>query len=105
MAKPWELGDKKTYTGVVRRQVIDKGSENEREVIVLDTGNGQPLPLVLKAGRPGPKPEFDAYVGERVFIEGIEGSGVLMLLVDSVKDITVNDGQPGRPSFPKGPRP
>jgi hypothetical protein len=98
------LGAKKTHTGVVRRQLVNKGSKSEHNAVVLDCGDGHPVPLRVKGGNPFHDPALDPFVGMRVTLEGVALSGVHAILVDNVSDITVL-GPPGRPARPSGPKP
>ncbi len=99
------LGQKKTYTGMVRKETYAKGSKSEHQAVVLDTGDGNPMKLRIRGNNPFTDPELDQFVGMRVTVEGIAGSGVNHLFVDSAADIVVL-GPPGRPARPpQGPRP
>lgn len=97
------LGHKSTFTGVVRRERVNVGSKSEHEAVVLDTGAGPHLKLRLNRGNPFHDPALDAFVGMRVTLEGVAGSGLPFVMVDSVADIKVL-GPPGRPHHPKGPK-
>jgi hypothetical protein len=104
MESAMSLGEKKPHTGTVKLEHVGGSSKSGRVTHVLDTGMGPPMVLRLKGGNPMRDPAFDKFVGSRVSIDGIAGSGVNFLLVEDLKDITVI-GPPGRPSRPKGPRP
>lgn len=90
------LGQKKTYTGTVRFETYAKGSKSEHQAVVLDTGEGPALKMRIKGNNPFRDPALDALVGKRVKVEGIAGSGVPGLFIDSPADITVL-GPPPRP--------
>lgn len=99
------LGQKKTYTGMVRKETYAKGSKQEHQAVVLDTGDGTPMKLRIRGNNPFTDPELDQFVGMRVTLEGIAGSGQNILFVESASDIVVL-GPPGRPARPpQGPRP
>ena len=98
------LGEKKTHTGIIRLQHVGGSSKSGRVTHVLDTGDGVPHLLRLKDGNAMREPAFDAFVNKRVSLEGIAGSGVPFILVESIADIKVL-GPPGRPSRPTGPKP
>ena len=98
------LGLKKSYTGMVRKETYAKGSKSEHEAVVLDTGDGNPMKLRIRGNNPFSDPELDQFVGMRVKVDGIAGSGVNILFVEDVKDIVLL-GPPGRPARPPGPRP
>jgi hypothetical protein len=98
------LGEKKPHTGIVRLQHVGGHSKSGRVTHVLDTGEGPPMILRLKGGNAMRDPAFDAYVGKRVKIDGVAGSGVPFIMVENLADITVL-GPPARTSRPKGPRP
>ena len=66
----------------------------------LDTGDGFPRPLRLVGGNAMHETAFDPFVGKRVTVDGIEGSGVPFIFVEKISDITVL-GPPGRPRGPK----
>lgn len=98
------LGQKKTYTGMVRKETYAKGSKSEHQAVVLDTGDGNPMKLRIRGNNPFSDPELDQFVGMRVSVEGIAGSGVNILFVEKAADIVVL-GPPGRSARPQGPRP
>jgi hypothetical protein len=88
------LGKRSSFTGILRD---DKGA------IVLDTGKGPALEINMNGFNPeADKAALMPFVGKRVKVDGIAGSGRPILLVNSVADIAVL-GPPGRPSRP--PRP
>jgi len=97
------LGQKQTFIGVLRRQRVNKGSKSEHEAVVLDTGNGTPMKVQVATANPFSNPALEALVGQRVRIEGVAGSGVNALFVDSMADV-VRLGPPGRPKIPYRPR-
>lgn len=98
------LGQKKTYHGVVKLAHVGGNSKSGRVTHVLDTGDGNPVPLRLKNGNAMRDPAFDQFVGQRVKLDGIAGSGVHFLMVEDLKDITPL-GPPGRPARPPaGPK-
>src|SRR5947209_4682487 len=103
MERIMSLGEKKPHTGIIRLQHVGGSSKSGRITHVLDTGAGPAMVLRLKGGNAMRDPAFDAYVGKRVTVDGIAGSGVSFLLVEDLKDIAVL-GPAGRPSRPKGPR-
>ena len=97
------LGHKNTFTGIVRRQRIGVGSHFEHDAVVLDMGHdGPPLLLRFKDGNPFNETVFDIFVGKRVSIAGVSGSGLPFIMIDNVADITVL-GPPGRPNRPPQP--
>ncbi len=98
------LGHKLKFTGVVKRETVNAGSKSEHEAVVLDTGKGPHLKLRIANGNPFHDPALDAFVGKRISVEGVPGSGLPFIMIDSVADITVL-GPPARPSKPMGPRP
>ena len=98
------LGHKDTFTGTVKRERVNVGSKSEHDAVVLDTGAGPKMKLRVKGGNPFHDPSLDAFVGMRVTLEGVAGSGLPFIMVDSVADIKVL-GPPGRPSRPAGPKP
>lgn len=93
------LGQKQKYTGIIRLQHVGGSSKSGRETHVLDTGDGNPVPLRLKNGNAMRDPAFDPFVNMRVSLEGVALSGLHALIVDDVKDIVLL-GPPGRPSHP-----
>jgi hypothetical protein len=46
----------------------------------------------------------DAFVGKRISVEGVPGSGSPFTIINEVSDNTVL-GPPDRPSKPRGPKP
>ena len=97
------LGHRSKFTGTVRRERVNVGSKSEHDAVVLDTGAGPHLKLRVKGGNPFHDPALDAFVGLRVALEGVAGSGAPFVMVDSVADIQVL-GPPGRPRNPAGPK-
>jgi hypothetical protein len=93
------LGVRKKFTGVLAAHTVDPGLKSERQELVLLTDGALPLPVKVKSGDPLHQPSFKSYLGKRVSVEGVEGSGVHALFVDKVGDITVL-GPPGRPRRP-----
>lgn len=88
------LGKRGTFTGVIR---------NDKGAIVLDTGTGPALEINMNGFNPAADlAALTTFVGKRVKVEGIPGSGRPMLLVNGVSDITVL-GPPGRPMRPPTP--
>ncbi|TAL40022.1 MAG: hypothetical protein EPN97_01380 [Alphaproteobacteria bacterium] len=88
------LGKRTTFTGVIK---------NEKGAIVLDTGSGPALEINMNGFNPeADKAALAPFVGKRVKVEGIAGSGRAMLLVNGVSDITVL-GPRGRPMRPPQP--
>jgi hypothetical protein len=88
------LGKRATFTGIIR---------NEKGAIVLDTGSGPALEINMNGFNPeADRAALAPFVGMRVKVEGIAGSGLPMLLVNGVSDITVL-GPPGRPMRPPQP--
>lgn len=100
------LGQKQKYTGTIKLQHVGgpPPSKSGRVTHVLDTGDGNPVPLRLKNGNAMRDPAFDQFVNMRVTLEGVALSGLHALIVDDVKDITVL-APPGRPSRPPAPKP
>jgi len=102
------LGQKGTYTGIVKRERINVGSKSEHEAIVLDldTGLGPALKIQLKGDNPFQiNPALEQLVGKRVSIQGVAGSGVPALLVEKLSDIKVADPNIRIIcSYPKRPR-
>jgi len=96
------LGKKDTYTGMVTRKRINVGSKSEHEAVVINV-DGVDMKLRINGGNPFHDPALDAFVGKRVKVEGVAGSGVPFIMVDSVADIVVL-GPPGRPSRPPAPK-
>ena len=102
------LGKKEKLTGFVMRRRVNVGSKSEHEaiVIVLDDSQAPYFEIRVKGQNPfQPAPGLEAFVGQRVQVEGTLGSGVLVLLVDKVSDIVLL-GPPGRsakPPRPNGP--
>lgn len=88
------LGKRATFTGIIR---------DEKGGIVLDTGSGPALEINMNGFNPdADRAALAPFVGKRVKVEGIAGSGRAMLLVNGVSDITVL-GPPGRPMRPPQP--
>ena len=88
------LGQKGIFTGIVKR---------EKGAIVLDCGNGPALELAMNGFNPAADLKaLEAFVGKRVRVEGIEGSGRAAIFIDGIAAITVL-GPPGRPSRPPQP--
>ena len=88
------LGKRSSFTGILK---------NEKGAIVLDIGTGPVLEINMNGFNPeADKAALAPFVGKRVKVDGIPGSGVPMLLVNGISDIVVL-GPPGRPSRP--PRP
>jgi hypothetical protein len=85
------LGQKETYTGTVERKRINVGSKSERDAIVIMLDDHQAPAFELRTGKNPFKVDKDLepFVGKRVRVKGIKGSGVLALFVDSVSDISV----------------
>ena len=99
------LGEKKKHTGIIIVERLGGVSKSAGRVThLLDTGDGMPRPLRLRDGNAMHERSFDAFVGKRVCVEGIEGSGVPFIFVDKISDITVL-GPPGRPAKPPAPKP
>jgi hypothetical protein len=98
------LGHKQKFTGTVKRERVNVGSKSEHDAVVLDTGTGPHLKLRLAGGNPFHDPALDAFVGKRILVEGIPGSGLPFIMIEKVSDIAVL-GPPGRPSKPMGPKP
>ncbi len=99
------LGQKQSFTGMLRKQLINKGSKSEHEAIVLDTGKGVPMKVQLQGANPfSGDPALNKLVGQLVKIEGVAGSGVNTLFVEKMADV-VHLGPPGRPKKPYTPRP
>ncbi len=96
------LGKNEAFTGLVIRKLINIGSKSEHEAIMLDRGDGQPLELRVKGGNPFQDPALAPFVGQRVRVVGVTGSGVPQIFVDNAADITVL-GPPGKPMRPPKP--
>lgn len=95
------LGEKKKITGIITSETMGGTSKSAGKVThKIDTGDGFPRPLRLKGGNAMYEKSFDAFVGKRVTLEGIEGSGVPFVFIEKISDITVL-GPPGRPRGPK----
>ncbi len=95
------LGEKKRITGIITSETLGGSSKSAGRVThKIDCGDGFPRPLCLKGGNAMHEKSFDAFVGKRVTLEGIEGSGVPFIFVEKISDITVL-GPPGRPRGPK----
>jgi len=90
-----ELGQKSFFTGTVTRKRVDVGTRIEREatMIVLDEHQAPAFELRLKNNlfEYDNCKSLEPFVGKRVRVEGIMGSGLgpLALLIDSVSDISV----------------
>lgn len=97
------VGQKQTFTGVLRRQRLHKGSKSEHEAVVLDTGNGNPLKVQVTGANPFSNPALDALVGQRVRVDGTTAANTNTLLVEKMADI-IHLGPPGRPKVPYRPR-
>jgi hypothetical protein len=98
------LGEKKTHTGIVTVHRLGGASKSAGKIVhSLDRGDGNPLPLRLKDSNAMYEPSLDAFVGKRVHVEGIEGSGMPFIFVEKLSDIVVL-GPPGRPGRPAGPK-
>lgn len=85
------LGQKETFTGVVKRKRIAIGSKSEHDAIVLDTGNGPALKIRVKGNNAFNDLQLEQFVGKRVRIEGVAGSGIAGILVEKLSDIKVED--------------
>lgn len=104
-----KLGEKDTFTGIVRRAHLDAGTPNERDAHVLEMPNSPPLELKLKLGN-----SFHAFtesfrileglVDHRVTVTGVPGSGVAAIFIDNLSDIKDTTPAPRRPVRP-GPKP
>lgn len=83
------LGEKDTFTGIVRR---------ENGIIVLDTGRGPSLEITANGFNPqAEQAALEPFVGKRVSVKGRAGSGRAVIFVDSFSDITPIHKQ-GRPN-------
>lgn len=96
------LGKKQQFTGMVKKQVVNKGSKSEHEAVVLDTGDGHPVKLRIMGNNPFSDPALDKLVGMRVTFNGVAGSGVHQIFIEKESDITVL-GPAGRPAQPPKP--
>ena len=96
------LGKKQQFTGTVKKQVINKGSKNEHDAVVLDTGDGHPVKLRIMGNNPFKDPALEKIVGMRVTFNGVAASGVRLIFIEKESDITVL-GPAGRPAHPPKP--
>lgn len=104
-----KLGEKDTFTGIVRRARLDVGTPNERDGHVLEIPNQPLLELKLKLGN-----SFHAFtelfrileglVDHRVTVTGVPGSGLAAIFIDDLKDIKDTTPAPRRPTRPAGPK-
>jgi len=96
------LGQKVTLTGTVKLLTANKGSKSECQAFYLDVEGSAPLAIRLKGGNPFYDPALEPFLNKRVSVEGVRGSGMPMIVVDSVADI-VAINPPANKARPKGP--
>lgn len=88
------LGKRSSFTGIVK---------NDKGAIVLDTGSGPGLEILMNGFNPeADKAALAPFVGKRVKVDGIPGSGRPILVVNGISDIVLL-GPPSRPKRPPQP--
>lgn len=93
---------KKSFTGILKQKLVNKGSKSEHKAIVLELADGTDLRLRVLGDNPFQNDALKSYIGQRVQINGFTTPAQPLLLIDSVADITLL-GPPGRTAKP--PRP
>ncbi|MCE9507555.1 MAG: hypothetical protein K8R48_04465 [Alphaproteobacteria bacterium] len=93
---------KKSFTGILKQKLVNKGSKSEHQAIVLELADGTDLRLRMLGENPFENTALKPYVGKRVQISGFTTPVRPLLVIDSVADITVL-GPPGKPAKPPQP--
>ncbi len=88
------LGEEGTFIGIIKRV---------NGFIKLDTGKGPALEITANGFNPHDEQKaLEPFVGMRVSVKGIAGSGRAVIFIKGISDITVL-GPPGRPKRPPQP--
>jgi hypothetical protein len=93
---------KKSFTGILKQKLVNKGSKSEHQAIVLELTDGTDLRLRVQGHNPFQNDALKSYVGKRVQINGFTTPAQPLLLIENVSDITVL-GPPGRTARPPQP--
>jgi hypothetical protein len=93
---------KASFTGVLKRKLVNQGSKSEHQAIVLELADGSDLRLRVQGGNPFQNDALKSYLGKRVQINGTTTPAQPLLTIDSVADIIVL-GPPGKPARPPQP--
>jgi len=97
------IGIKTTLAGTVELAPLNQGSKSEHKAFVLRPDIGGPLlPIRVKGVNPFYDKNLEEFLGKRVTIEGVIGSGKPGLFVEKLSDITIID-PPANKVKPKGP--
>jgi hypothetical protein len=93
---------KKSFTGVLKQKLVNKGLKSEHQAIVLELADGTDLRLRMLGKNPFENAALKPYVGKRVQINGFTTPVRPLLTIENVADITVL-GPPGKPARPPQP--